>query len=99
MLPRELPISQDALDVAEATMFAMKGDPRSAVVEATILSFLQAEGFEVEETAAYTKDNLRIPHFTNCVLEEPGWKRVEPLTRLVSPWKAAPSSTEGGEGS
>ena len=82
MLPRELPISQDALDVAEATMFVMKDKPRLEVVEAIVREFLQAEGFELQH-----------------ISPDPGSAtQFFPQSRLVSPWKPAPSSTEGGEG-
>lgn len=97
MLPRELPISEGAARAARKAIFGKLADEAPYDVRRGLAAFLQAEGFEVEETAAYKKGNLSIPHFTGPV-DRPGWERVEPLCRLISPWKPAPSSTEGGEG-
>lgn len=107
MLPRELPISDDAVEAAALAEARWQGcvlaelnerhqDVYRRKARRAIVAFLQAEGFEVEETAAYKKGNLSIPHFTGPV-ERPGWERVEPLCRLISPWKPTPSSTEGDE--
>lgn len=76
----ELPITQDALDVAEATMYALKGKPRSVIIEATVRSFLQAEGLKVERRGQFFPDEKRKGIQVHRDTEQ----------RLVSPWKPIP---------
>lgn len=95
----ELPISDEALDAAVLALYGRlntrEGEGPLALIQSeagwpenarlAIQGFLTAEGFKVEYTAAYEKGNLRIPHF-NGDYENPEWKKVEPLHRLVSKW-------------
>jgi hypothetical protein len=95
MLPRELPISDEAVMAAHeayhARLATQKVDETYVAMPAAIQAFLQAEGFEVQRAHRYPSG------------AHSGGPNV-PLTdvpvdaRLVSPWKPAPSSTEGGEG-
>lgn len=97
MLPRELPIIQDALDVAEATMFSMKGKPRSVIVEATVRGYLHAAGFQVEimGDANGAGSITQGPEGRSIFRHRPETKKQ----RLVSKWQQlpVPSSTEGGD--
>lgn len=61
----ELPITQDALDAAEAAVYAhfenrdwSKIRPEE-ITRIAVFAFLQAEGFEVEERAAYVRGKQR----------------------------------------
>lgn len=95
MLPRELPISDVAVEAAARANHDAEHE-REALCRGfddcpvkdeylkdervAIQAFLQVEGFEVEDD---------YKSLGGCFVRE---------TRLVSPWKPAPSSTEGGEG-
>lgn len=100
MLPRELPISEEAVEAATRELRSGIFGPElvssyGQAVRRSIVVFLQAEGFEVEKRGSY------FPSKRIGIMEHRDTQQ-----RLVSDWKpinpeqdtkSAPTSDRGGE--